>query len=53
MDINVLLFPDFTAMDFIGPVEALQRIPDYKVRYFSVQGGLVRNKDAAKDSFGV
>ena len=26
MDIYVVLFPDFTALDFIGPVEALARI---------------------------
>lgn len=45
MDINVLLFPDFTAMDFIGPVEVLQRIPEFRIRYISMKGGLVGNKE--------
>jgi len=41
MDINVILFEDFTSLDFVGPVEALQRIEDYHIRYFSQKGGMV------------
>lgn len=33
MDINVFLFEHFTALDFVGPVEALQRIDDYKILF--------------------
>ncbi len=43
MQIEVFLFDDFTAMDFIGPVEALQRLPETTVRYVSLEGGLVKN----------
>ena len=43
MDISVVLFEGFTTLDFTGPVEALQRIPEYSVRYFSLCGGPVGN----------
>ena len=43
MDISVVLFEGFTPLDFTGPVEALQRIPEYSVRYFSLCGGPVGN----------
>lgn len=45
---EVFLFPDFTAMDFVGPVEALQRLPETTVRYVSVKGGLVQNKQGLR-----
>lgn len=44
MNVNVILFDDFTALDFMGPVEALQRLPGWAVNYFSLRGGLVRSK---------
>ncbi len=43
MDVSVILFEGFTSLDFIGPVEALQRIPEYSIRYFSPEGGAVSN----------
>lgn len=36
MEINVILFERFTALDFVGPVEALQRIEDYEIKYYSL-----------------
>ena len=43
MDINAVLFDGFTTLDFTGPLEALQRIPEYSIRYFSLCGGPVGN----------
>ena len=43
MDVSVILFEGFTSLDFIGPVEALQRIPEYSIKYFSLCGGPVSN----------
>lgn len=43
MDINVILFDGFTALDFVGPAEVLHRIPEFQIRYYSVKGGLVSN----------
>ena len=50
MDISVVLFEGFTTLDFTGPVEALQRIPEYSVRYFSLCGGPVGNGKVVNDS---
>ena len=33
MQIAVVLYPSFTALDFIGPYEILQRLPDAEVRF--------------------
>lgn len=43
MDINAVLFDGFTTPGFTGPLEALQRIPEYSIRYFSLCGGPVGN----------
>lgn len=43
MDINVVLFDGFTALDFIGPIEALHRVDGWRPRYFSLRGGAVSN----------
>ncbi|MGN0941698.1 MAG: DJ-1/PfpI family protein [Selenomonadaceae bacterium] len=43
MNIYVVLFPDFTALDFVGPVEALSRLDGVKVHYVSLNGGAVAN----------
>lgn len=43
MDVNVLLFDRFTALDFTGPVEALSRIDEYRTGYFSKNGEMVSN----------
>ncbi|WP_416177134.1 DJ-1/PfpI family protein [Dialister sp.] len=41
--IAILLYPDFTALDFIGPLEVLGRLPDGEVHYTSLSGGPVSN----------
>ena len=43
MDINAILSDGFTTPGFTGPPEALQRIPEYSIRYFSLCGGPVSN----------
>ncbi len=43
MDINVLLFDDFETLDVFGPVEILGQIEEYKLCYYSTQGGLIRS----------
>ncbi len=48
MNINVLLFTDFTALDVFGPVEVLCRLPEADIRYFSLEGGTVSNKQGIK-----
>ena len=35
MDINAVLFDGFTTPGFTGPPEALQRITEYSIRYFT------------------
>ena len=41
MDINILLFDNFTTLDAFGPVEILGRIEEFNLRYFSLNGGIV------------
>ena len=41
MDIAILLYPGFTALDAIGPAEVLSRLPDTTVRYVATQPGPV------------
>ncbi|MBQ2455469.1 MAG: DJ-1/PfpI family protein [Firmicutes bacterium] len=43
MKINILLFHDFTALDVFGPVEVLCRIPDARISFRSIRGGIVCN----------
>jgi putative intracellular protease/amidase len=44
MDINWFLFNDFETLDLFGPVEVLSKITGSRVRYFSVQGGIITSK---------
>jgi len=44
MDLNVLLFENFTALDVFGPVEVLSKVRDYRLRYVSMDGGVVTNE---------
>ncbi|OBF16814.1 DJ-1/PfpI family protein [Mycobacterium sp. ACS4331] len=39
--IAIVLYPDFTALDFIGPYEILHRLPDTEVRFVWHQTGPV------------
>lgn len=40
-EITVLLYPDFTALDAIGPLEALGRLLDHEIHYVSLSGGVI------------
>ncbi len=44
MNINVLLFQNFTALDVFGPVEVLSSIEGYVIRYLSIDGGIICNR---------
>lgn len=42
--VNSLLFDEFTALDLFGAVEVFSRLKqEYKLGYFSLNGGLVKN----------
>ena len=41
--IAIPLFPQFTALDGIGPYEVLQRIPDFDVTFIGHERGVVRS----------
>jgi len=47
MEIAIVLYDDFTALDCIGPYEVLSRLPGARVRFVSVNGGLVRSDTRA------
>lgn len=42
--ITVLLYHNFTALDALGPLEVLGRLPGYEIRYASLFGGPVSNE---------
>lgn len=44
MDVNVLLFSDFETLDAFGPVEILGRIEQYRLRFVSLNGGMVKSR---------
>ena len=41
--IAALLYPNFTALDAIGPLEVLARLPEAEIHYVSLSGGPVSN----------
>ena len=41
MNVNILLFEDFETLDAFGPVEILGKIDDYKLKYYSFNGGVI------------
>lgn len=41
MNVDILLFDDFETLDAFGPVEVLGKIEEYKLRYYSLNGGIV------------
>ena len=47
MNIAILLYENFTALDCIGPYEALSRIPGAEVSFVSVDGGTVTSDTGA------
>jgi putative intracellular protease/amidase len=42
MDIAILLYDRFTALDAVGPYETLSRLPDAKVTFVATEPGLIR-----------
>lgn len=42
MQIAIVVYPDFTALDFIGPYEILRQLPDAEVRFVWKETGPVR-----------
>ncbi len=45
MQIVIPLFPQFTALDGIGPYEVLQRIPDFDITFIGHERGEVRSEN--------
>lgn len=43
MQVAIVLYPGFTALDVIGPYEVLGRLPDSEVVFVAERPGLVRN----------
>jgi Transcriptional regulator containing an amidase domain and an AraC-type DNA-binding HTH domain len=41
MKVNVLLFDGFETLDAFGPIEILGKIEEYKLNYYSLNGGIV------------
>jgi putative intracellular protease/amidase len=44
VDVNCLIFDDFELLDLFGPVEVLGNIEEYRVKYFSMNGGTVTGR---------
>ena len=42
MQVAIVLYPGFTALDFIGPYEILRQLPDAEVRFVWKETGPVR-----------
>lgn len=42
---NIILFPDFETLDVFGPVEVFGKVENWSLRYYSMQGGLISNRD--------
>lgn len=45
MNINVILFPDFETLDVFGPVEVFGKVDKCTLEYYSLEGGIISNKD--------
>jgi transcriptional regulator GlxA family with amidase domain len=45
MFVNCFLFDDFESLDLFGPVEAFGNVEDLSIKFYSVKGGIVKNKD--------
>lgn len=44
MYINILLFNDFESLDAFGPVEVFGCVDKYKLRYVSMDGGIIKSR---------
>jgi len=45
MNINCLIFNDFETLDLFGPVEVFGKTDKCSIKYFSINGGIIINKD--------
>jgi putative intracellular protease/amidase len=45
MDINCLIFNDFETLDLFGPVEVFGKLEECSIKYFSIHGGKITNRD--------
>jgi putative intracellular protease/amidase len=45
MDINCLIFNNFETLDLFGPVEVFGKLENCCIKYFSLHGGKITNKD--------
>jgi putative intracellular protease/amidase len=52
MDIAILIYDRFTALDAVGPYEVLSRLPNYKVTFVAEEPGLKRT-DTGRLGLGV
>lgn len=41
MNVDILLFNDFEILDAFGPIEILGKIEEYKLKYYSLNGGII------------
>lgn len=54
MHISIILYSDFETLDVFGPVEIFGKVPDWKMQFYSRDGGLISNRDGiqiATESF--
>lgn len=48
MHISIILYPDFETLDVFGPVEVFGKVPDWKMQFYSRDGGLISNRDGVQ-----
>ena len=48
MNVNVVLYDNFTALDVFGPVEVLSRLDGYRIQYYSLSGGIIGNEQSVR-----
>lgn len=48
MHISIILYPDFETLDVFGPVEIFGKVPDWKMQFYSRDGGLISNRDGVE-----
>lgn len=48
MYISIILYPDFETLDVFGPVEIFGKVPDWKMQFYSRDGGLISNRDGVQ-----
>ena len=48
MHISIILYPDFETLDVFGPVEIFGKVPNWKMQFYSRDGGLISNRDGVQ-----